>query len=135
MLFDDPANLEPDQILEWLGFCSTTGNQLSGRLSILFNKADQLWKVPLYEDGILNEWKWYIQNSSNISSSDRKRMIENIGEFKQLLSIRHWVAHGRYWTLKRNIKSYPPSSVAKAIEDLHQALADAVRHGNLGPFL
>jgi len=171
MLFNDPEDLDPDEILDWLDFCShgleqtrqvvlatlphgnlppgisaesliglsvseideffdscqdeldlfailaliasieakirmdaekrhrTKDNPLSSRLSILFNKKDDPWRIPLYENGILEEWKWYIANGLNLSSSDSARMIGNIGKLKELLDIRHWVAHGRSWTL------------------------------------
>ena len=112
----------------------TKGNQLSGRLSVLFKSTSPSWKVPLYEGGILDEWKRYIQNEPNIPVADRDRMIGDIGKYKELLPIRHWVGHGRYWLLQRAIKSYPPPSVARAIENLHGALAKAAGHGNLAPF-
>jgi hypothetical protein len=99
----------------------TKGNRLSGRLLILFKeeKTKQLWKVPLYESDILEAWKWYIQIGLSISSSEKDRLIGKIGKFKELLRIRHWVAHGRYWPLQLNIKKYPPELVCEAIEDLH----------------
>lgn len=182
MLFDNPEKLVPDQILDWLDFCShrlwqtrqlifsalpsgvlpprisaaaeslvqltaseideyfdycqleldlftilallasmeakirmdakkryrTKGNKLSNRLSILFRKTKQLWKVPLYESGILEEWKRYIQTGLSIPSSDKNRLVGDIGKFKELLRIRNWVAHGRYWPLQLNIRKYPP---------------------------
>jgi hypothetical protein len=207
MLFDDPSNLTPDEILDWLGLCShgleltrqevraaalsgalppgiaagslvglnlseieayfdscqteldlfavlaliasieakirvdagmrhlAKGNQLSGRLSVLFSFSSPPWKVPLYDGGILDEWKRYIQNEPSIPVSDRRRMIGDIGRYKDLLPIRHWIGHGRYWPLQRAIKSYPPHAVATAIENLHGTLVKAAGHGNLAPFV
>jgi hypothetical protein len=115
----------------------TKGNKLSGRLLILFKekKTKHLWKVPLYESGILEAWKWYIQIGLRISSSEKDRLIGKIGKFKELLRIRHWVAHGRYWPLQLNIKKYPPQLVCEAIEDLHGALENTALHGKLAAFL
>jgi hypothetical protein len=61
-------------------------------------------------------------------------MINDIGVFKDLITLRNWVAHGRYWKLARHVNSYPPSSVADAIDRLYEVLAKAARHGNLHPF-
>ncbi len=61
-------------------------------------------------------------------------MIGNIGKLKELLDIRHWVAHGRSWTLVRDIKSYPPLLVARAIAKLNESLAKAANLGNVSPF-
>lgn len=94
---------------------------LAGRLYVLFTQTKTAWTIPFYEGGLLEAWKQFI-HQANLSSADRDQTLSAIGGLKEILPIRHWVAHGRYWNLKRDIKSFPPVSVATRLGKLYDAL-------------
>lgn len=110
-----------------------TGNSLSTRLARLYAGAAHAWQVPLYDCGIINEWKLYANSidTTVLSQLYKSRILNDIGEFKALLDIRHWAAHGRYWQLKRNIKSYPPAMAAKKIQAIIDALNELTKLGGI----
>ena len=75
------------------------------------NKKSEMRYIDIDTD-ILTIWKKHYpsQNLSNL-----------IGDFKRLMSFRHWIAHGRFWEpnrLGRNIRQFHPDLVTKEIEDL-----------------
>jgi len=107
---------------------------LAGRLAALFAAADKSWGVSLYENGILDAWKDHVGRLTDLSQSDRDRLRGAIGAFKDVLKLRHWVAHGRYWTLDRSIESYPPVSVFRVVSSLYAALDEAARLGGVPLF-
>jgi hypothetical protein len=53
---------------------------------------------------------------------------------QNLLRIRHWVAHGRYWEIRWDIEHYPPRDVADLIDDLFNALRSAASFRGLMSF-
>lgn len=56
----------------------------------------------------------YKQNGS----PEARRAIER---FEEVLLIRHWLAHGRYWKIKAG-RRYGPDAIAETCHDLIQAL-------------
>jgi hypothetical protein len=118
-----------------LGASGNAGfNMLAGRLKVLFSEANKDWTVPLYESGILEAWKSYIATLTTITVQDRDRILTCIGKLKDMLPVRHWVAHGRYYKLRRGIKSYPPFNVANAVTSLYEALGEAATCGGVMAF-
>ena len=67
-------------------------NILSKKFRLLFNIYE--YQMPL-EDVLLEEWKKYISRKSNI-----------ISILKSAFQYRHWLAHGRYWILKKKNRKY-----------------------------
>ncbi len=95
---------------------------LSKRLSELYERVDLDWKVPLKEKGILDAWRYHIKWHSTAAELEKRQAIDCLGKLKDTLALRHWLAHGRYWKINRSIKSYPPVTVAKLIQDLYRRL-------------
>lgn len=89
---------------------------LGAKLKIFYGQASADWHVPLSQGGILDAWKFYAHQAGAQSLQNA------IGTFNDLMKLRHWVAHGRYWTLKRPISHFTPSKVAMAIEKLRVEL-------------
>jgi hypothetical protein len=210
MLFDDPATLEPDKVVDWFDLCSAglareeqevyrllgtepelaqppfllevlrvgtsreeireyfmacrlelelaavltltaaaearirldaavrarhNKGDLAQRLSVLRSNARTEWRIPLYEDGIVDAWKRYIGSLTDLLRVDRARLLTAIGRFKNLLDIRHWVAHGRYWELRRGIEHYSLSDAADIVSEFYDALRRAADHRNLMSFV
>jgi len=107
---------------------------LTGRLSLLFSMAGDDRAVPLYERGIMEAWKDYTATLSAISAQDQDRIRTCIGGLKDVLRVRHWVAHGRYWELRGGIGRYPPANVGKVVTSLYKALREAATCGGLMTF-
>jgi hypothetical protein len=110
------------------------GDDLANRLRLLLSNANMEWTIPLYEGGILDEWKRYIGSLTDLLRLDQARLLSAIGRFKNLLNIRHWVAHGRYWELKWNIEHFSPSGAAEIIAELYESLRKVAEHGSLISF-
>lgn len=106
-----------------------SANALAGRLALLQSQAAQDWGVPLYEAGIMDAWKNHVGTLTGLSQKERDRILTAIGGFKDVLRVRHWVAHGRYWQLRRDIGSYPPATVAQTVTSLYIALREIASHG------
>jgi hypothetical protein len=98
---------------------------LGKRLQVMQANARAGWMIPLYADGIVDAWKAYIASIANLVKNDRARMLTSIGRFKNLLDIRHWVAHGRYWELKWGITQFSPDVAADIVSELYTALRTA----------
>jgi hypothetical protein len=111
-----------------------TGGQLETRLKALYTGATSDWKVALYGQGILEEWKNFINTTTLLSPAEKADLRDAIGSFKNLLDVRHWVAHGRYWTLKRAIAKYTPAKVAEIVTNLFDALSEVTSKAGLSPF-
>jgi hypothetical protein len=103
--------------------CKSSGD-LAARLSLLTNSVNHEYQIPLYENGIMDAWKDCVGSLSNVSQKDRDRLLTGIGGFKSLLPVRHWVAHGRYWKLRRGAERYPPLAVANIVNKLYDALRE-----------
>lgn len=112
----------------------TNKDDLAQRLRLLRSNARTEWRIPLYEDGIVDAWKTYIGSLTDLLKVDRARMLTSIGRFRNLLDIRHWVAHGRYWELQRGIEHYPPADAADMVSELYDALRRAADHRSLMSF-
>jgi len=112
----------------------TNKDDLARRLSLLRANARMERLIPLYKDGIVDAWKTYIESLTDLLRVDRARLLTSIGRFKNLLAIRHWVAHGRYWELQRGIEQFPPTDAADMISDLYNALRKAANHRSLMSF-
>lgn len=109
-------------------------DDLARRLNLLRSNARTEWRIPLYQDGIVDAWKTYIGSLQDLLTVDRARLLTAIGRFRNLLEIRHWVAHGRYWAIRRGIEHYPPSDAAAIINELFDALRRAADHRGLMTF-
>jgi hypothetical protein len=94
-------------------------DEVGKRVGVLLGKFDQSWRIPLYEDGIMEAWKGQV---AACAQGERAHILTAIGKLKELLPLRHWVAHGRYFELSRSVSSYPPSTVANYIDGLYAAL-------------
>lgn len=112
---------------------SATNSQdfLSGRLRYLAQEFTAQWSVPLYDNGILDAWKQFIGKLQYPNQQGRDRLLGRIGAFRNILLFRHWIAHGRYWKHVRGPSSFPPSEVARTIDQLYKALEDASSHGQV----
>jgi hypothetical protein len=112
------------------------GSPLGMRLSIIYlPHATEPWKVPIYDGGIMDEWKWFINSSGIFSLPEKVRMLGAIGEFSRIWTFRNWVAHGRGWNFEKKmpISQFDPFSVADAMDELYDALnAVALRGGLMG---
>ncbi len=42
--------------------------------------------------------------------------------FQEYLQLRHWLAHGRYWTLKKSARRAEPQDVLRVLDDLFGSL-------------
>jgi hypothetical protein len=107
----------------------SSANALAGRLALLQSQAAQDWGVPLHETGIMDAWKNHVGTLTGLSQKERDRILTAIGGFRDVLRVRHWVAHGRYWQLQRDIGSYPPATVAQTVTALYVALREIANHG------
>ena len=114
------ASAEARIRLDALNRKDNCNSPIAGRLKLLFAHPPKSWQVSLYEDGIMDAWKDYF--GQILPVTDRNRLVSSIGSFKSMLQVRHWVAHGRYWEPKHQIKAYPPVTVAKLINSLYSAL-------------
>lgn len=113
---------------------ATAKDELARRLGVLSANVRAEWQIPLYDDGIIAAWKTYIGSLPDLVNLDRARLLSAIGRFKNLLDVRHWVAHGRYWQIQRGIEHYPPTTVADIVSDLYDALRSAANHRSLMAF-
>jgi len=95
---------------------------LGKRFKVLRANARTEWMIPLYDDGIVDAWKAFIASITNLVTPDKARLLTSIGRFKNLLDIRHWVAHGRYWKLQRGVEHFPPDVAADIVHELYAAL-------------
>jgi hypothetical protein len=101
---------------------------LGHRLSLIFSQYTSSWQVPLFQNGIMEEWKTHI--NSSFARVESAPLLGAIGDFKVALQFRHWIAHGRYWTLKRSLSDFEPQTVANVINNLYATISSAaVRTG------
>ncbi len=107
---------------------------LSQQLKALRSRVDEDWKVPFYDWGIMEIWKSYVSSLDELPPQDRSRITSAIGSVRIALGLRHWIAHGRYWVLTRDVRSFQPAAVARMVDQLYAALTEAARAGNLKPF-
>lgn len=109
-------------------------DQLSRRLDLLRGDVDSEWRVPLYDHGIVDAWKAYLAAAPGVPDKARKQLANAIGRFKEILGLRHWVAHGRYWEPVHQIGSYPPVLVARHVNALYDALREIASYGKVMDF-
>ena len=109
-------------------------DSLSRRLTVLRAKVRFPWQVPLYDHGIIDAWKMYIGSLATIPQPERVRLLTDIGQLSNLLAIRHWVAHGRYWSLQRKADHYSAPVVAEIVSKLYGALRKAADYGGATRF-
>jgi hypothetical protein len=110
------------------------GDDLAKRLKVLRDNARIDWSIALYDDGIIEAWKTYVGTLTVVPDTDRARLLGAIGRFKNLLAIRHWVAHGRYWKLQRGVEHFRPNDVADIVTDLFDAFRKIAVFGGLTVF-
>ncbi|MBC7602153.1 MAG: hypothetical protein H7255_05765 [Ramlibacter sp.] len=104
-------------------------SSLDDRLSLLHREAQTAWHVPLYEMGLLDAWKDYIGTIPNVLDNEKSRWLSRVGDFKFVLRLRHWVAHGRYWELSPSVDAFPFAMVVAAVEKMFIALNDVATRG------
>lgn len=204
MLFDDPATLDPEDVLDWYGLCTGAlalqqieiRRQLAAQLpppsylpddllfapeaeidtyfkecqeeldlaavfallasaearirvdalsranqptddvgrgvAVLLRNYDKPWQIPLYEEGILEIWK---RQAAALAEHERATILTDIGKLKELLPLRHWIAHGRNFELARPVSNYPPSTVAHYVGQLYAALMQiSTQQAGMRPF-
>jgi hypothetical protein len=107
---------------------SSANGFLGGRLKILLAKSQRTWQVPLYERGILDEWKL----AGNALGTPGLAMT--IGSFSDLLKIRHWTAHGRYWLLKTNLEVTTSIQASNTILNLEKQMNQFCAASGWAPF-
>ena len=107
---------------------------LARRLKLLNDNAEKDYRIPLYDEGIMEAWKTFVATITVLPAKNRDRLLSAIGGLKGLQPLRHWIAHGRYWELPGGIKRYPPATVATDIKKLFDALRDIAQLGNLRQF-
>ena len=107
---------------------------LAKRLRVLRASVHMAWTVPLYDEGIIEAWKSYVNSLTDMAIADRARLLTAIGRFRNLLSVRHWVAHGRYWQLSWASDLWSAALAAAVIESLYYALQRAAAHCDLMAF-
>lgn len=112
----------------------TGSDDLAERLKLLRANARIDWSIALYDDGIIEAWKRYIASLKPLPDTDRARLLAAIGRFKNLLTIRHWVAHGRYWKLRWSPEHFHPIDVADIVTQLYEAFQEIAAFGKLIPF-
>lgn len=115
--------------------CVADPTDLGKRLKFLRNAARTAWGVPFYDEGIMDAWKAFVGTLTSLPQKEIAQLKTHIGNLKDVLNIRHWVAHGRYWELTRGPQAYPPTTVAKVAKDLYKALANAASAGNATTFV
>ncbi len=95
----------------------SSGDLLVSAMENLRKKYDKIWQIPLFENGILDQWKVLIQRSHQDGQLfNASQCVNRIGAFKNPLRLRHWIAHGRYWKPKGySLSQLPPSQVEKII--------------------
>jgi hypothetical protein len=111
-----------------------SGDALAKRLSLLKARAPTEWAIPLYEGGIIEAWKTYIRTLTTPVRLDQERLLSAIGRFKNLLDIRHWVAHGRYWEPRWGTEQFPADGAAKIVSEMYAAFRQVANHGDLLAF-
>jgi hypothetical protein len=109
-------------------------DNLAKRLKLLRANARIDWSIALYDEGIIEAWKTYIGALDTLPDADRTRLLGAIGRFKNLLAIRHWVAHGRYWKPRWDPEHFPPIDVADIVTQLYDAFREIAASGNLVAF-
>lgn len=109
-------------------------DQLGRRFNVLGAKVHHLWQIPLYEGGIIDAWKMYIASLATLSSRERAQLLTSIGKLRNLLTVRHWLAHGRYWQAPHEIERYSAETVADIVSDLYEALRMAAAYGGAMAF-
>ena len=104
------------------------------RLKFLRSRVQLPWAIPLYEDGIVDAWKTFIGSLADIPDRERAQCLNAVGCYRNLLNIRHWVAHGRYWRPKWGAERFVPADVAETIRDLYDTLRQVAIHGDVMSF-
>jgi hypothetical protein len=110
-------------------------DDLAKRFAVLLTNARNVeWKIPIYENGVLDAWKTFIQ-TSEAPKEDRDNVVTSIGQFKNLWRIRNWIAHGRSWETPRGIENLSIAEASDLIEDLYKALRWAADFRGVMPFV
>ncbi|SAI39245.1 Uncharacterised protein [Bordetella ansorpii] len=111
--------------------CVPGRSGLDGRLALLHGNAAAFWRVPFDEQGIVDAWKAFLHTVEGASLAERSRWAGRVGQFKSVLNLRHWVAHGRYWMLPPHLATWSLTEIAKVVQDMFQALNDAADRARL----
>lgn len=72
------------------------GDHVGVRLTRLIASAREEWMVPYRDEGLLDAWRDGLRDLRGTESE-----INAIGHFKPLINIRHWIAHGRYFSVSQ----------------------------------
>jgi hypothetical protein len=129
------AGAEARVRLDAIARASRGSDYVGKRIRVLLSKVPEAWQIPLYEGGIIDVWKDHVTAIDNLSEHDRARIRTAIGRLKDALPLRHWVAHGRYFQLRRPIGAYPPSTVAAVVAALYTVLSEvSTNQAGMMPF-
>lgn len=111
-----------------------SSDPLGTALRNLYTARQTAWSVPLRDNGILEAWKTYAR--MHLTPSDQVDVcVISLGNWATALDIRHWVAHGRYWQLTRQITGSMVADIARATEAMVGSLQALARIGGLRPFV
>lgn len=110
------------------------GDNLSRRLSVLKKGANSDWGIALSDRGILDAWKEHIANTSLLTDQEKESFRRMLGNFKAVLPVRHWIAHGRYWPLAGEMERYAPWRVAKVVDKLINGLEQVAQATEIKEF-
>jgi hypothetical protein len=70
----------------------------------------------------METWKTFITFSS-FSGLEKSLFRSAIGDFGIAMDFRNWLAHGRYWEIKRSLSDFEPQSMASMLENLSNSLS------------
>lgn len=85
-------------------------------------KEKQKEKQRVVFGDLLDIWTKHV-NGIEFESADKRLKKQIIGEIRQCLYFRHWLAHGRYWTIhsQRKVDFARVSNIALSVDQLFDA--------------
>jgi hypothetical protein len=86
-----------------------------------------------FKEDILKAWKMYARRQLR-PGRDVDACVDAIGGFTEAWEIRHWIAHGRNWKVRRPVLGKAVDNAAKAADNLVAALRRLAELGNIAPF-
>lgn len=98
---------------------------LSRSLAKFCDRLDAPRQIP-FREGILQAWKTYARGQLR-PGPEVNSCVNAIGGFTEAWDIRHWIAHGRNWDVRRPV-------LGKAADNLVAALRRLAELGHIAPF-
>ncbi len=78
-----------------------------------FRQLSRRWPDIALEESILDVWR---------DTTDNAPIKNAVAEFKGVLKLRHWLAHGRYWKPRLGRENYDPIEVFAICDELLKAI-------------